>query len=150
MRQTNAAVPIKPFMILVWYWHNCIALRVLRYASQFVTLLAAHTAFVTAAPVSFMPPHSFRPSFRYITPRSQLCRCSFHGFPPANTQIQPTAGSTFHFATPTLQYSLGSIIAPLRPSFISVGFSPPAANNFACLACLPQRLVCHGFLTHNT
>ncbi|MBB1285244.1 hypothetical protein HRH25_12740 [Flavisolibacter sp. BT320] len=59
-------------MILVWYWHNCIALRVLRYASQFVTLLAAHTAFVTAAPVSFMPPHSFRPSFRYITPRSQL------------------------------------------------------------------------------
>jgi hypothetical protein len=48
------------------------ALRVLRYASQFVTLLAAHTAFVTAASVSFMPPHSFRPSFRYITPRSGL------------------------------------------------------------------------------
>ncbi len=34
---------------LLWYWHTCIALRVLRYASQFVTLLAAHTAFVTAA-----------------------------------------------------------------------------------------------------
>lgn len=41
-------------------------------ASQFVTLLAAHTAFVTAAPVSFMPPRSFLPSLRFITPRSQL------------------------------------------------------------------------------
>lgn len=35
--------------------------------------------------------------------------------------------------------------ATLRPTFISVAFSPPAANNFARLACLPQLRVCHGF-----
>ena len=80
-----------------------------------------------------------------ITPRSYLCNASLHGFPPPTTQSQHTAGSTFHFAKPTLQYSPGFIIASLRPAFISVGFSPPAANNFACLACLPQRRVCHGF-----
>jgi len=34
---------------LVRYWHTCIALRVLRFATQFVTLLAAPTAFVRAA-----------------------------------------------------------------------------------------------------
>jgi hypothetical protein len=79
------------------------------------------------------------------TPRSQLCRCFIHGFPPATTQSRRTAGSTFHFAKPTLQYSLGFITATLRPSFISVGFSPPAANNFACLACLSRLCVCHGF-----
>jgi hypothetical protein len=70
MRQTNAAAAINLFKALLWFCCTCIALRVLRYASQFVTLLAAHTAFVTAAFVSFMPPHSFRPSFRSITPRS--------------------------------------------------------------------------------
>jgi hypothetical protein len=70
MRQTSAAAAIRLFKALLWYCCTCTALRVLRYASQFVTLLAAHTAFVTAAPVSFMPPHSFRASFRSITPRS--------------------------------------------------------------------------------
>jgi len=56
---------------LLWYCCTCIALRVLRYATQFVTLLAAHTAFVTAATVSFTPLRSLLPSFRFITPRSQ-------------------------------------------------------------------------------
>lgn len=60
MRQTSAAAAIKQFINLERYCCTCTALRVLRYATQFVTLLAAHTAFVTAAPVSFMPPHSFR------------------------------------------------------------------------------------------
>ena len=72
MCQTNAAAAIRAFYSLLWYCCTCIALRVLRYASQFVTLLAAHTAFVTAALVSFMPPRSFLPSLRFITPRSQL------------------------------------------------------------------------------
>lgn len=113
------------------------ALRVLRYATQFVTLPASHTAFVTAAPVSFMPPHSFRPSFRSITPRSQHGFCckawhtikytkqntsDAHAFPQANATIL----TGFHFAT-------------LRPPFTSVAFSPPAAHNLACLA------ACHSY-----
>ena len=57
---------------LLWYCCTCIALRVLCYATQFVTLLAAHTAFVTAATVSFTPLRSLLPSFRFITPHSQL------------------------------------------------------------------------------
>ena len=37
-------------------------------------------------------------------------------------------------AKPTLQYSTGFHSAPLRPTFTSVAFSPPAAYNLACLA----------------
>lgn len=135
------------FMSLTWHWHTCIALRVLRCTTQFVTLLATPTAFVRAAtcvlrPTSFisscvpLPLHHVR----------SYPDASFHGFPPASTQSQHTAGSTFHFAKSTLQYSLGFIIASLRPTFISVGFSPPAANNFACLAY--HCLRCGAALTH--
>ncbi len=48
--------------ILLWYWNTCIALQVLRYAAQFVTLLAAHTAFITAA-TCVLHATSFSPSF---------------------------------------------------------------------------------------
>ena len=72
MCQTNAAAAMKAVYSLLWYCCTCIALRVLRFATQFVTLLAAHTAFVTAAPVSFKPLRSFLPPFRFIPPRSQL------------------------------------------------------------------------------
>jgi hypothetical protein len=70
MCQTNAVAAMKSVYKLLWYCCTCIALRVLRYATQFVTLLAAHTAFVTAATVSFTPLRSLLPSFRFITPRS--------------------------------------------------------------------------------
>jgi len=70
MCQTNAAAAMKSIYKLLWYCCTCIALWVLRYATQFVTLLAAHTAFVTAATVSFTPLCSLLPSFRFITPRS--------------------------------------------------------------------------------
>ena len=146
MRQTNAAVPIEFVEILLWLLAHlhCPSGASLHYAVCH-TPFSPH-AFVRAAtcvlrPTSFitsfvpLPLHHFR----------TYADASFHGFPPASTQIQHTAGSTFHFAIPTLQYSLGSINATLRPSFISVGFSPPAANNFACLACLPRLRVCHGF-----
>ena len=69
MREISAAAAIHLFINLERYCCTGTALRVLRSLS---TLLAAHTAFVTAAPVSFMPLRSFRPPFRYITPRSQL------------------------------------------------------------------------------
>ena len=103
-------------------------------------------AFVRAA-TCVLHPTSFITSFVTLPLHHvrTYADASFHGFPPASTQSQHTAGSTFHFAKPKLQYSPGFIIASLRPAFISVGFSPPAANNFACLACLPQRRVCHGF-----
>src|SRR5665213_964350 len=48
MRHTIAALPISVY-ILLWNWQSCNALRVLRYATQFVTLLAASTAFIRAA-----------------------------------------------------------------------------------------------------
>ena len=38
----------------------------------------------------------------------------------------------------------------LRHSFTSAGFSPPAANNFACLSCLLRLRVCHGFCAITT
>ena len=80
-----------------------------------------------------------------ITPRSHLCRC-FISWLPTCKHAKPThSGKHIPFRKPPLQCSLGSITASLCPSFISVGLSPPAANNFACLACLPQRRVCHGF-----
>jgi hypothetical protein len=53
--------------------------RMLRFATQFVTLLAAHTAFVTAAFVSFTPLRSLRPPFRYISPRALPFQCSRPG-----------------------------------------------------------------------
>ena len=92
MRQTNAAVPIKPFIMLLWYWHTCIALRVLRCTTQFVTHLAAPTAFVTAA-TCVLRPTSFITS--YVPLPLHHVRsypdASFRGFPPANTQ-KPTHG----------------------------------------------------------
>ena len=111
---------------------------------KFVTLLAAHTAFVTAAPVSFMPLHSFRPSFRYITLRSQpdhLLQGMAH-YPNHKAKAQ-----VMHipFRKPDATILTGFHSATLRPTFISVAFSPPAANNFARLAY--HRLRCGAALT---
>ena len=145
MRQTNAAVPIKPFIYFVILAHlHCPSGASLHYAVCH-TPFSPH-AFVRAA-TCVLRPTSFITSFVTLPLHHvrTYADASLHGFPPANTQCQHTAGSTFHFAKPTLQYSLGFIIAPLRPTFISVGFIPPAANNFACLACLPRLRVCHGF-----
>lgn len=92
-------------------------------------------AFVRA---SYLCPSPHFIHYATITPRSYLCDCFITWLPTAAHKCQHTTGSTFHFAKPTLQYSQGFIIASLRPAFISVGFSPPAANNFACLACPPS------------
>ena len=145
MRQTNAAVPIKPFK----YFYG-IGTPALPFGC-FVALRSLSHSFLSSCfrSGSYLcpSPHFIHYVLRFatITPRSQLSHCSITWLPASNTQSHHTAGSTLHFAKPPLQYSLGFIIASLRPSFISVGFSPPAANNFACLACLPQRRVCHGF-----
>jgi hypothetical protein len=115
----------------------------LRSFSQFLLLLQHSSRQLL---VSFAPLHSLRPAFRYhYTTFVAIPMLHFMASHQQAHKSHHTAGSTFHFAIPTLQYSLGFRNASLRPSFISVGFSPPAANNFACLACLPQLRVCHGF-----
>lgn len=132
MCQTNAAAAMKSVYKLLWYCCTCIALRVLRYATQFVTLLAAHTAFVTAALVSFMPLRSFRPSFRFTSPRSQLDHLLQGMAHYPHTKQSTSDAHTFSQANATILTGLRS--ATLRPPFTSVAFSTPAANNLARLA----------------
>ena len=133
------------FMSLAWHWHTCFAFGcfvALRSLSHSLLLLQPSFGQLL---VSFAPLHSLRPSFRYHYTTFVAIRC-FISWLPTCQHTKPThGGKHIPFRKPTLQYSLGFIIASLRPTFISVGFSPPAANNFACLACLPQRRVCHGF-----
>jgi hypothetical protein len=136
MYQTNAAAAIKSFYKLSWYCCTCIALRVLRFATQFVTLLAAHTAFVTAAIVSFTPLRSLLPSLRFITPRSQLSFATRLGSPFPALKLNTGLTQAFSQARPTILTGFHS--ASLRHTFTSVAFSPPAAHNLACLA------ACHG------
>jgi len=138
MCQTNAAAAMKAVYSLLRYCCTCIALRVLRFATQFVTLLAAHTAFVTAALVSFTPLRSFLPPFRFITPRSQLIHLLQGWASLATPQMHRTGECTSLLqAIPTIL--TGFHFAALRHSFTSVAFSPPAAHNLACLA------ACHSY-----
>ena len=117
---------------------------VLRCATQFVTLLAAPAACVRAVTCvlyatlfisSFVPLHYT--TFAAILFASRHGTLS-HTQSKAQVMHMPvrkahaTILTGFHFAT-------------LRPPFTSVAFSPPAAHNFARLACLPQLRVCHGF-----
>ena len=86
-------------------------------------------SFLTAATVSFTPLCSLLPSFRFITPRSQLiyllhawahygCHTELVEVCISHSQTNPTILTGFHSAS-------------LRHSFTSVAFSPPAANNLA-------------------
>lgn len=73
-----------------------------------------------------------------ITPRSYLRRC-FISWLPTCKHTKPTHRREAHF----ISQANGTILtgfhyASLRHSFTSVAFSPPAANNLACLA------ACHG------
>ena len=146
MRQTNAAVPIKPFMYFVVLAHlHCPSGASLHYA---VCHTPCYSYSLRSGSYLCPSPHFIhfvlRFRYHYTTFVANLLLHFIASHLQAH-KCQHTAGSTLHFAKPTLQYSLGFIIASLRPAFISVGFSPPAANNFACLACLPQLRVCHGF-----
>ena len=88
------------------------------------------SSFLTAATVSFTPLRSFLPTFRFITPCSQLCICfkAGHPFCPGTNQCTWNAPA-FPQASPTILTGFHS--ASLRHPFTSVAFSPPAANNFA-------------------
>jgi len=97
--------------------------------SQVCHTACSSFAFVRAATVSFTPLRSLLPSFRFITPRSQLNNLlqgivciakhnSIHMQPHTFSQANPTILTGFHFAS-------------LRHSFTSVAFSPPAAYYLA-------------------
>lgn len=117
------------FITLLWYCCTCNALRA---ATQVCHTTCSSSSFLTAATVSFTPLRSFLPTFRFITPCSQLCICFKAGHPfcpgtnqctwnaPAFPQASPTILTGFHFAA-------------LRHTFTSVAFSPPAAHNWLAL-----------------
>ena len=136
MRQTKAAATITPLNtlreLLQLHCRRCSA--TLRSLSHFFLLLPTFGQLQ----VSCMPLHSFRPSFRSITPvRSQApCFRSYH--PTPGTQLLIQAGC-HALRKPTLQYSPGSIMLhyvlhsfqshtghPL-PSVLVLALRPPAA-----------------------
>ena len=122
----------KSFHKLLWYCCTCNALRVLRFASQFVMLLA-------------VPPHSSRQllcssrHFVHFFLRSASLHhvrnstiCSKAGHPIIQPQNYTHGNApAFQQATPTILTGFHS--APLRHSFTSVAFSPPAAHNLLAL-----------------
>ena len=136
MRQTIAALPINPFKNFYGIGRADNALRVLRYASQFVTLLA-------------VPPHSSRqllcPSCHFvhfvlssaafhIVHSLTICCTAWHTF--QLTKQSTSDAHTFSQANATILTGFHS--ATLLPTFTSVAFSPPVANNF-CSPC--QKLI---------
>ncbi len=96
--------------------------------SQVCHTTCSSSSFLTAAPVSFTPLHSSAPHFRSIAPCSQLNICS-RALHPAALLKSFLGGMQNPFRRPD-HNSLGSITL-VRRSFISVRFSPPAAN-FLC------------------
>ncbi len=92
--------------------------------------------------VSFMPLHSFRPSLRFITPRSYL-KYLLQGLAHLATLKAKHKWCTFLFAKPSLQYSLGSI--PLHyvlHSLQSHSVHPLPIILLALLACYINHIEC--------
>ncbi len=97
--------------------------------SQVCHAACSSGSFLTAATLSFTPLRSLLPSFRFITPRSQLIHLhhgraslarhkAIHRKCTSHSQANPTILTGFHSAS-------------LRHSFTSVAFSPLAAHNLA-------------------
>jgi hypothetical protein len=120
IRQNKAAVPIKPFKYLKVLAHLlCPSGASLHYAfchTSCYSYSIRHGSYLCPSATL----HSLRPSFRYhYTTFVAILMLHFMASHLLQHKSQHTAGSTFHFAIPTLQYSLGSINATLRPTFIS-------------------------------
>ena len=117
--------------------------------SQVCHTACSSFAFVRAATVSFTPLRSLLPSFRFITPRSQLYICFMAGHPFSQAQNN-TRGCTSHLqANATIL--TGFHFAALRHSFTSVAFSPPAAYYLArrpptSAAFTLRLLIAHSYL----
>ena len=97
--------------------------------SQVCHAACSSGSFLTAATVSFTPLRSFLPSFRFITPRSQLTHLLHAGHPKPDTFPPHRVCTSLSQANPTILTGFHS--ASLRHSFTSVAFSPPAAHNLA-------------------
>ena len=115
---------------LLWYCCTCNALWVLRFATQFVMLLAVppHSSRQLLCPSRHFV-HSFLryASLHHVRSQAICCKAGHpkpttqshtHGNAPAFSQANSTILTGFHFAS-------------LRYSFTSVAFSPPAAL-FSC------------------
>ena len=117
--------------------------------SQVCHAACSSGSFLTAAIVSFTPLRSLLPSFRFITPRSQLYICFMAGHPFSQAQNN-TRGCTSHLqANATIL--TGFHFAALRHSFTSVAFSPPAAYYLArrpptSAAFTLRLLIAHSYL----
>jgi hypothetical protein len=117
--------------------------------SQVCHTACSSFAFVRAATVSFTPFRSLLPSFRFITPRSQLHICFIAGHPCSQAQSN-TQGCTSHSqANATVLTGFHS--AALCHSFTSVAFSPPAAYYLArrpptSAAFTLRLLIAHSYL----
>ncbi len=100
--------------------------------SQVCHTPCSSSSFLTAATVSFTPLRSFLPSFRFITPRSQLNHLLQSWASLANHRTQALWECTSLLqASPTI--ITGFHFAALRHPFTSVAFSPPAAHNLLAL-----------------
>ena len=97
--------------------------------SQVCHAACSSGSFLTAATVSFTPLRSLLPSFRFITPRSQLNHLLHAGHPQPGTSQHTGDCTSLSQANPTILTGFHS--ASLRHSFTSVAFSPPAAHNLA-------------------
>lgn len=97
--------------------------------SQVCHAACSSGSFLTAATVSFTPLCSLLPSFRFITPRSQLNHLLHAGHPKQDTTPKHRECTNLSQANPTILTGFHS--ATLRHSFTSVAFSPPAAYNLA-------------------
>jgi hypothetical protein len=127
MCQTIAVKSRHLFITLSWPAFHCNALRV--GEAKFVTLLAAPPR---SSRQLLCPSATFRSALlplRFASPRSLLFICSRHGSMPL-LQNPLNACCSYPFASIRTTLT-GFHSAPLRPTFISVAFSPPAANNFA-------------------
>lgn len=132
MRQTIAALPINLFMKLVWYWQSwqCPSGASLRFAACHTTCSSygiRHGSSCVLHATSFIS--SFVP-LHYTTFAARHLLQGMAHYPAHKAKHK---WCTYLFAShPTILTGFHS--APLRPTFISVAFSPPAANNFARLA----------------
>lgn len=92
---------------LVRYWHTCIAPRVLRFATQFVTLLAAPTAPVRAATCVL---HA---TIHFVLRYASLHHVRSFDIATRHCTLSSTQGNAqvlqMPFRKPSLQYSLGFI-----------------------------------------
>ncbi len=129
MRQTNAAAAIKQFINLLWYCCTCIALRVLRSLSHCLQLIR-HSSRQLLCPSCHLIHFVLRSATLHHVRTLTFCCKAWHTI--QSTKQSTSDAHTFSQAHATILTGFHS--APLLPTFISVAFSPPAANNFACLA----------------